>query len=86
MVDRNIGLDVDISIRCNGEYSYCIVDPILFYTNVCGNVSDVYERSSLDSMLKSELLTALQPAFARISDMGVRYSALRVIHWNWRMH
>ena len=76
VVDRYIGLDVDISIRCNGEYSYCIVDPILFYTNVCGNVSDVYERSNLDSMLKSELLTALQPAFARISDMGVRYSAL----------
>lgn len=76
VVDRNIGLDVDISIRCNGEYSYCIIDPILFYTNVCGNISDVYERANLDSMLKSELLTALQPAFARISEMGVRYSAL----------
>lgn len=76
VVDRNIGLDVDISIRCNGEYSYCITDPILFYTNVCGNVSDVYERSNLDSMLKSEVLTALQPAFAKISDQGIRYSAL----------
>ncbi len=76
VVDRNIGLDVDISIRCNGEYSYCIADPILFYTNVCGNVGDVYLRSNLDSMLKSELMTALQPAFARISEMGVRYSAL----------
>ena len=76
VVDRNIGLDVDISIRCNGEYSYSITDPILFYTNVCGNVADVYERSNLDSMLKSELMTALQPAFARISEMGIRYSAL----------
>lgn len=76
VVDRNIGLDVDISIRCNGEYSYCIADPILFYTNVCGNVENVYLRSSLDSMLKSELMTALQPAFAKISEMGVRYSAL----------
>ena len=76
VVDRNIGLDVDISIRCNSEYSYCITDPILFYTNVCGNVADVYERSNLDSMLKSELMTALQPAFARISEMGIRYSAL----------
>lgn len=76
VLDRNIGLDVDISIRCNGEYSYRIADPILFYTNVCGNVDYVYERSSLDSMLKSELLTALQPAFAKISGLGVRYSAL----------
>ena len=76
VIDRNIGLDVDISIRCNGEYSYRIADPILFYTNVCGNVAQFFERSEMDSMLKSELLTALQPAFAKISEMGVRYSAL----------
>ena len=76
VVDNNIGLDVDISIRCNGEYSYKIVNPILFYTNVCGNVEEEYERSEIDSMLKTELLTALQPAFAKISDMGIRYSAL----------
>ncbi len=76
VIDRNIGLDVDISIRCNGEYSYRIADPILFYTNVCGNVADVYERSEMDSMLKAELMTALQPAFAKISGQGVRYSEL----------
>ena len=76
VVDHNIGLDVDISIRCFGEYSYRITNPILFYTNVCGNVADEYNRSQIDSQLKSELLTALQPAFARISEMGIRYSAL----------
>ena len=76
VVDYNIGLDVDISIRCNGEYSYSIVNPMLFYTNVCGNVEHVYTRDQIDSMLKSELLTALQPAFAKISEMGIRYSAL----------
>ncbi len=76
VIDRNIGLDVDISIRCNGEYSYRIADPILFYTNVCGNVADVYERSEMDSMLRTELMTALQPAFAKISALGVRYSEL----------
>ena len=76
VVDQNIGLDVDISIRCFGEYSYRICNPILFYTNVCGNVSAEYDRSQIDSQLKSELLTALQPAFAKISGMGIRYSAL----------
>ncbi len=76
VVDRNIGLDIDVSIRCNGEYSYKIVDPLLFYANVCGNVSSVYRRSEIDSMLKTELMTALQPAFAKISEMGIRYSAL----------
>ena len=76
VVDRNVGLDVDISIRCFGEYSYRITNPILFYTNVCGNVSGRFDRSQIDSQLKTELLTALQPCFAKISDMGIRYSAL----------
>lgn len=76
VVDNNIGLDVDISVRCNGEYSYQIFDPILFYTHVCGNVKDEYTRDKIDSQLKSELMTALQPAFAEISAMGIRYSAV----------
>ncbi|MDD7340859.1 MAG: SPFH domain-containing protein [Firmicutes bacterium] len=76
VVDANIGLDVDISIRCFGEYSYRIVNPMLFYANVCGNVEGEFTRDRIDSQLKSELLTALQPAFAKISDMGIRYSAL----------
>ncbi len=76
VVDANIGLDVDISIRCNGEYSYRLTNPILFYQNVAGNVDPYYTRDQLDSQLKTEVLTALQPAFAKISAMGVRYSAL----------
>ncbi len=76
VVDQRAGIDIDISVRCFGEYSYHICDPILFYTNVCGNVSSNYTRDNLDSQLKSELLTALQPAFAKISEMGIRYSAL----------
>ena len=76
VVDKNIGLDIDIAIRCNGEYSYKIVDPIIFYTNVCGNVTESYDKGQLEGQLKSELLTSLQPAFAKISEMGVRYSAI----------
>ena len=76
VVDPNIGLDTSVSIRCNGEYSYKISDPILFYKKICGNVTQDYDRKQLDSQLKSEFLTALQPAFARISEMGIRYSAL----------
>lgn len=76
VVDKNVGLDIDIAIRCYGEYSYKFVDPILFYKNVCGNVESDYGRDEIDSQLKSELLTALQPAFAKISEMGLRYSAL----------
>ena len=76
VVDQNIGLDMDVSIRCNGEYSYRISDPMVFYKNVAGNVTTDFCRSQIDSALKSDFLTALQPAFARISQLGIRYSAL----------
>ena len=76
VVDNNIGLDIDISIRCNGKYSYRIEDPLLFYANVSGNVAQAYPRSELDGQLKSELLSQLHPAFAKVSALGIRYSAL----------
>lgn len=76
VVDKNINLDIDISVRCFGEYSFRVSNPLLFYTNVCGNVTAPYTADQLAGQMKTELLTALQPAFARISDMGIRYSAL----------
>ncbi|MDR0990568.1 MAG: SPFH domain-containing protein [Propionibacteriaceae bacterium] len=76
VVDQNIGLDVDISIRCNGVYSYRITDPIMFYSQVAGNVEQDYRRDQIDAQLKAELLAALQPALAKISALGIRYSAL----------
>lgn len=76
IVDRNIGLDLDGSLRCFGEYSIRVTNPILLYTNVTGNVSADYRREELEGQMRTELLTALQPALARISEMGIRYSAL----------
>ena len=76
VVDRNIGLDMDISISCFGEYSFRLSNPLLFYTNVCGNITSDYTVSQLQSQMRTELLTALQPAFARISELGIRYSSL----------
>ena len=76
VVDQRAGIDIDVGIRCFGEYSYHISNPMLFYTNVCGNFSEEYTRDRLDSQLKTELLTALQPAFAKIGENGIRYSQL----------
>ena len=76
VVDANINLDLDTAVRCNGEYSYRITDPLLFYKNVCGNVEEPFYRNRIDSQMKSELLTALQPSLAKISEMGIRYSAV----------
>lgn len=72
VVDRNINLDIDVSIRCNGVYSYKIVDPLLFYTNICANVSHEFTRDEIDHQLKTEFISALQPCFAKISQLEVR--------------
>ena len=72
VVDSNIGLDLDTSVRCNGVYSYKLTNPLLFYTNVCGNVEQDYSREEIDSQLKTEFISALQPAFAKLSEMGMR--------------
>ena len=76
VVDARAGIDMDIGIKCFGEYSIRLKNPLLFYTNVCGNVSEDYKVEQLAGQMRTELLTALQPAFARISGMGIRYSAL----------
>lgn len=72
VVDSKIGLDVDVSVRCSGVYSYRISNPLLFYTNVCGNIEDEYTRREIDTQLKSEFISALQPAFGRLSDLEIR--------------
>ena len=72
VVDKNIGLDIDVSIRCSGVYSYKITDPLLFYTNVCGNVEEAYTRDEIDTQLKTEFISALQPGFAQLSDLEIR--------------
>ncbi|MCI7725761.1 MAG: SPFH domain-containing protein [Clostridiales bacterium] len=78
VVDNNVGLDMDVRLRCFGVFSYRICDPVLFYKHVCGNISEPYTRSRLDDQLRSELLSALGMAFGRISEMGIRYSALQM--------
>ena len=70
------GTQVMVRIRCFGEYSYRIVNPILFYTNVCGNVEGAYARSEIDGQLKTELMTALQPALSKVAEKGIGYSDL----------
>ena len=72
VVDHKIGLDVDVSIRCSGVYSYRIADPLLFYSKVCGNVTHAYTRDQLDTQLKTEFISALQPAFAAMSELELR--------------
>ncbi len=76
VVDTNLGLDIDVSIRCYGTFSYRISNPLLFYKNVAGNIDYAYTRDRIDEQLESEVISVLQPCFARLSAQGIRYSAL----------
>ncbi len=76
VINEQLGYKLSVDLRCNGVYSYKIVDPLLFYTNVSGNVADSYNRSEIDSMLKGELIMALQPALATLSANGVSYDQI----------
>ena len=76
VVDRRAGIDIDISVKCFGEYSFRLTNPLLFYQNVAGNVENEFRRQQFEGQLRTEFLTKLQPAFAQLSAMGIRYSAL----------
>ena len=76
IINEQFGYKLSIDLRCNGVYSYKIVNPILFYTNVAGNVTDCYERDQIDEMLRGELMNALQPALSKIAGAGVQYYEL----------
>ena len=74
--DPDLGIRVNMPIRCFGEYSFKIANPLLFYKSLAGNVSENYTRDRLESQMRSELLTHLGPAFAKMSAMGVSYDQL----------
>ena len=76
LVDRSIARTLTVGIRCFGEYSFRISNPLLFYTGVCGNVEEAFLRESLESQMRTELLTALSPAFGTIAQKGILYSDL----------
>lgn len=76
VIDKNANLDLDISIRCNGQYSFQIVNPLLFYKNVAGNKAARFDKSELEGQMKSELLSVLQPSLYNISNAGIRYSEI----------
>ena len=73
IVDQDTNFKFTMNVKCFGEYSYRVCDPVLLYTNVMSNVTDEYKRDQLDGQLKSELLNALQPAFARLSAQRIEY-------------
>ena len=74
--DKTTGSEVEISVKCNGEFTFRIVNPVVFYQKVAGNKADRFEKDELISIMKSEMMDALNPAFGKLSDLNIRYSEL----------
>lgn len=72
VVDTKIGLDIDVSVRCSGIYSFTLANPLLFYTNVCGNVEREYSIEEISAQLKTEFISALVPAMGKLSALEMR--------------
>ena len=72
VVNHRIGMSRTVQVRCNGIYSYTISDPVLFYSKVSGNVEYEYTRDQIDEQLKTEFISALQPAMASLSALELR--------------
>ncbi len=72
VVNKRLNMARTVQVRCNGIYSYRITDPLLFYTKIAGNVSDEYRRDEIDTQLKTEFISALQPAFAKLTELELR--------------
>lgn len=76
VVDQRAGVDIDIRLKVCGKYSFRITNPVMFYSNVAGNVGEQYDLDRIQGQLKSEFLAALNPAFAAVSAKGIKYSEL----------
>ncbi len=76
VVNEEMGFKLSVDIRCNGEYTYKMVNPMLFYTSIAGNVKDEYRRDDLADILRSELMSALQSALAAVSAQQIEYYEL----------
>ena len=76
VMNKRIGFSRTVNVRCNGVYSYIITNPLLFYTKVCGNVEQDFTRDQIDEQMKTEFVSALQPAFGALAEMELRPAQL----------
>ena len=76
VTNKRIGMSRTVNVRCNGVYSYVISNPLLFYTKVCGNVERAFTRDRIDSQMKTEFISALQPAFGALAELELRPAQL----------
>lgn len=73
---RDSEFDLTITLRGFGSYTYKIVDPIVFYSSLSGNVNEKYTKDILDPQIRAELQDALLPALGILAKAGIRYDEI----------
>ncbi|WP_028243591.1 SPFH domain-containing protein [Pseudobutyrivibrio ruminis] len=76
ILDNNVGLDMDTTLKCNGNYSMRVSDPTQLYVSLAGNVKDEYTIEDIQDQLRATFIAALQPALGKLTNLGVRPSAI----------
>ena len=66
-------LHADVNLVCSGSFTYRVCDPILFYTNVTGNVEDRFVSTELNENLRKEVVLQLRVALAKLAEEGVTF-------------
>jgi len=69
--DEGTGLDMDGGVSCYGSYTFRIANPALFFKAVIRSPEGRSRQDVLQQM-DSEVLTALAPALAELTEEGVR--------------
>ena len=73
---RDAEFNMTILLKGFGVYSYKIADPLLFYANVCGNVTEVFTKQQIETQLKAEMQNAMLPVLGQLANEGVHYDQM----------
>ncbi|MBE5915935.1 MAG: SPFH domain-containing protein [Pseudobutyrivibrio ruminis] len=76
ILDTNVGLDMDTTLKCNGNYSLKVSDPTQLYVTLAGNVKDEYNIEDIQEQLRATFIQSLQPALGKLTNLGVRPSSI----------
>ncbi|MEG0095580.1 MAG: hypothetical protein RR670_06030 [Erysipelotrichaceae bacterium] len=63
-------------IRYFGQYTFKVSDPLVFYANVSGNISNEYTKEALMEQCDAEFVNALDTTLSKCSDEGYQYNDL----------
>lgn len=66
--------NAELFLRCHGNYSIKITDPVLFYSEVIPKNESRVEFTDISSQYQSEFMTALSSSINQMSQDGIRIS------------